>query len=915
MFLLFLFGKSKPSSSKEDSSTVHRRLRRDHSHSREATTTTSTTTSNKTIDTAVGWKFAGPTTYVNQFGDDGDDDDDDDSPRLASAGAVQNVVEGFPGTWFLGSVNGGVWRTRTLHTTRPHWEPVLDGNPNVTCTSISAMHVYSPLRQRKKQEEEGVLVYAGCGGSTSSEQGSDWNVVNSGEWTGVMVSKDNGETWDMLPGFPPNYYVTDILHVEVGPTLHHDVDGDASSSVLLVSAQSHLFDRNDGGIWRSMDQGRSFEKVDSTPTFTLTPILSEEKISGVVVDKILATHARNRSRSVSVSKNNGLSFEACGVLPWNEEDQPVPFYTCSTVLGDGRIVVAGLTRLHGGLPNNTDSQFFIQAKKTRKRHPDDNLTKNNDNENSDDDPFEWVSFSQPTRMDEDSMPKDRMALLADPLLDDLLYVAGNAGALAWRVNLTTMVWTKLWDKPDVIDGSIPHGDCRNYAWDSSNNRLLLVSDGGIFAREQPRAPGGKWVSLNGDYSSLELLSAHFDPKDQRYVMGAQDNCAIVTKPNATAKDVGFGFVEGDGAITLVDSVATPSRLFGTTQFLGVGTIYRDPTRLLETDTDDDDDDDDDDCGGLCFVQGDRFIKIPVDDYFPEPSTFPNFVHPYTLNAADPTLLHFWTNGVGTYRQSAFYEFELPYSIKDTKEIAPPRKLVETPDDEMILDFVSGGNREGNLQKDILIAVSNAHLYIYQKENGDFGATEKPLPVRFANPVSLEYDMSTGERILGPLTHARTVSISVSKTDYNIIALTGWQSIDTNPSEESIFVTTDAGSTWTDVTGNLRQASGVTGIVRPNGVELVDLDEGNRALLVGTSTGVMATLLDKPIASSPFAPFNQHTWVRLGGRDEFPLVLTADVDYELDSDTLVVATFGRGIYILDNAKSKLTEALGKYLQQS
>ena len=209
------------------------------------------------------------------------------------------------------------------------------------------------------------------------------------------------------------------------------------------------------------------------------------------------------------------------------------------------------------------------------------------------------------------------------------------------------------------------------------------------------------------------------------------------------------------------------------------------------------------------------------------------------------------------------------------------------------------------------------MYIYQKENGDFGATEKPLPVRFANPVSLEYDMSTGERILGPLTHARTVSISVSKTDYNIIALTGWQSIDTNPSEESIFVTTDAGSTWTNVTGNLRQASGVTGIVRPNGVELVDLDEGNRALLVGTSTGVMATLLDKPIASSPFAPFNQHTWVRLGGRDEFPLVLTADVDYELDSDTLVVATFGRGIYILDNAKAKLTEVLCEYidLQQS
>ena len=54
-------------------------------------------------------------------------------------------------------------------------------------------------------------------------------------------------------------------------------------------------------------------------------------------------------------------------------------------------------------------------------------------------------------MDEDGMPKDRMAILADPIYKDLMYVAGNAGALAWRVNITTEEWTKLWDKPDGIN--------------------------------------------------------------------------------------------------------------------------------------------------------------------------------------------------------------------------------------------------------------------------------------------------------------------------------------------------------------------------------------------------------------------------------------------------------------------------------
>jgi hypothetical protein len=44
--------------------------------------------------------------------------------------------------------------------------------------------------------------------------------------------------------------------------------------------------------------------------------------------------------------------------------------------------------------------------------------------------------------------------------------------------------------------------------------------------------------------------------------------------------------------------------------------------------------------------------------------------------------------------------------------------------------------------------------------------------------------------------------------------------------------------------------------------------------------------------------------RFGGCDEFPIVLNAGLSYEPYSDTLVAATFGRGIYRLDNAKEAL-----------
>jgi hypothetical protein len=115
---------------------------------------------------AAGWEFAGPSTYVDKCKDNG-------SPsclNISSAGAIQNVAMSSDDTWFVGSVNGGVWRTTTLGKPVPAWTNVLDGEP-VTCSSISALHV-STLDPKR--------IYAGCGGSTSSEQGHDWNVVNSG---------------------------------------------------------------------------------------------------------------------------------------------------------------------------------------------------------------------------------------------------------------------------------------------------------------------------------------------------------------------------------------------------------------------------------------------------------------------------------------------------------------------------------------------------------------------------------------------------------------------------------------------------------------------------------------------------------------------------------------------------------------
>ena len=59
------------------------------------------------------------------------------------------------------------------------------------------------------------------------------------------------------------------------------------------------------------------------------------------------------------AQTGGKSWASYGALPWREG--AIPFYTCAALLGDGRLVVAGMTR-SPGLPNNTDSQFFVRGK-------------------------------------------------------------------------------------------------------------------------------------------------------------------------------------------------------------------------------------------------------------------------------------------------------------------------------------------------------------------------------------------------------------------------------------------------------------------------------------------------------------------------------------------------------------------------
>jgi hypothetical protein len=122
----------------------------------------------------------------------------------------------------------------------------------------------------------------------------------------------------------------------------------------------------------------------------------------------------------------------------------------------------------------------------------------------------------------------------------------------------------------------------------------------------------------------------------------------------------------------------------------------------------------------------------------------------------------------------------------------------------------------------------------------------------------------------------------------------WRSayvIDSN----QVFRTTNAGASWTEVTGNLTQLGAgdfnTTAFVAgaaPNDADL---------LLVGTNAGVFVSL-----STSGFT-----SWNKLG--TGLPNVLVFDLDYDVADDVLVAGTLGRGAWTIMNLKAltRLTAA--------
>jgi photosystem II stability/assembly factor-like uncharacterized protein len=128
----------------------------------------------------------------------------------------------------------------------------------------------------------------------------------------------------------------------------------------------------------------------------------------------------------------------------------------------------------------------------------------------------------------------------------------------------------------------------------------------------------------------------------------------------------------------------------------------------------------------------------------------------------------------------------------------------------------------------------------------------------------------------PTLWVNSIAVDPSDNDHAIVAFSGFRVGDDT---SHLYETTDGGSTWTSISGNLPNAP----------VEDVALDDADNLIVAATDLGVY--YLRDP-ADLPLAPTSWHGLGTL-------LPQTPDMDLKIDGTgtNLFVGTFGRGIYYL------------------
>ena len=413
---------------------------------------------------------------------------------------------------FIGTVNGGIWRTNNATAANPTWIPLTDQFPSLSIGSIA----FSPLDATNN------TLFAGVGQFDNGFRG--------GPATGLLRSTDGGTTWTDL-GVNPAHGLNGNRVRAVVPTSI----GTPATQVILVAS-------NDGGVFRSTDGGLTFN------------FISGGAASGLPIGYGNAT-------DLIADPNNNMRFYAAvpGQGAFRSDDGGATWTGINTglvVAGSNNVELsahdAGATTvLYAGVVNGS-----VLSGVFRDAAGGDGV--NNDGDGATDEPDEtnWVVIGAAPAIHPGSQGFNNFSILADQANANLVYVGGDRqGAAPFVANIFvgnagTNTWASI-----VLGGannSAPHADSRDMVFDLGGN-ILESDDGGIYRLIAPSTAAQIWTSVNGNLRVAEYYSLGYDSINNILIGGTQDTGS---SEQSSAGSLTWNQIrQGDGNTQAVDNTS------------------------------------------------------------------------------------------------------------------------------------------------------------------------------------------------------------------------------------------------------------------------------------------------------------------------------------------------------------------------
>jgi hypothetical protein len=704
---------------------------------------------------------------------------------------------------FIGTVNGGIWKTDNATAASPNWTPLTDLYPSLSISSIA----FDPLDASHN------TLFAGIG-----EFSSDIGV--GGPTLGVLRTTDGGAHWSILG---QSAFGTETV-TKVVPTALSQ----GGHEVVVVATSVN-------GIYRSADDGNTFTLISGSD-------LPSSEVTDLIADP------RSSSGLFAALPNVGIYHSTDGGLHWMESDTGV-----TGLIGADNIKLAAMSGPTSTIVYAAVDHFgqlsgvFRSANGAGSWSPMD-LPGTTENVKG----VPTFFGIHPGKQGD-----IHLSLAADPTNPNIVYIGGDrqpgggnkeptfpnaSGAndfsgrhfIGNASQPAGSQWSAMED--NGANGTAPHADSRALVFDAFGN-LLDGDDGGIYRLSNPAGSSRTWASAIGDLTATEFVSMAFDPLNNIIFGGAQDTGS---PEQGTAGTFGSWneINEGDGGVAASDSVVAgggPGQTirYTTSQFLGLGASFHrrtfDNSNDLVSDTNL--------AKNGLVVTGSGGQTIYQYD---QSNGFSNleFVNPYVTNSvAFGRLL------IGT-SDKVFESTDEGDTVADVGTLG------------LVSALAYGGTSAGVANPDVAYVGANGGLYMRILAGHSFDKLTA-------------YSGSTVKAIV------------LDPTDWHIAYVI-------DPTH--VFKTMDAGATWEDLTGDLaKQTSDFKSL-------LLFQDGQNFALLVGAQGGLYRTLND----------FGSNTtWTQFGAN--LPNTGVESIHYDAGSDSLIVATHGRGVWRLNGATFPLERA--------